>query len=146
MSYTIRMVAVAMLAMLVGCGQGKDAADSTANSASNAMESTKDAANASADAMKDGAATMGDASNEAMESAANSAGDMADDAGAATDEAMDDASDDAAGEPWTPRPARCRTPKTPFPKNRAADVRARSAARVRRRLSRRMVPVGSRFV
>ena len=25
MSYTIRMVAVAMLAMLVGCGQGKEA-------------------------------------------------------------------------------------------------------------------------
>ena len=45
MSNTIRLVAVAMLAILVGCGQGKDAsADKASEAAGKAMDSAADAA------------------------------------------------------------------------------------------------------
>ena len=105
MSKTIRLVAVAMLAILVvGCGGGKDASATKASeaagkamdSAADAAASAKDAASASADAMAEGAKTMGDAASNAMDSAADTAGDMADDATATVNNAMDAASDSAS--------------------------------------------------
>ena len=86
MSNTIRLVAVAMLAILVGCGQGKDASATKASeaagkamdSASDAASSAKDAAAASADAMAEGAKAAGDATSSAMDSASDTAADATD--------------------------------------------------------------------
>jgi len=105
MNSMIRIVAVAMLAILVGCGQGKDspaaksAADSAAkamDSAADAAKSAKDAAASSVDAATDQMKSMGDASKEAMDSAADSAGDMAEDATATVNDAMDSAGEAAS--------------------------------------------------
>ena len=52
MRNTIRLVAVAMLAILVGCGQGKDASATKATeAASKAMDSAADAASSAKDAL-----------------------------------------------------------------------------------------------
>jgi len=103
MSNTIRLVAVAMLAILVGCGQGKDASATKASeaagkamdSASDAASSAKDAAAASADAMAEGAKAAGDATSSAMDSASDTAADATDDVNNAMDAASDAASDAA---------------------------------------------------